>query len=169
LKTKTICLLGAGRSGKDTAGEYLELVTGLKFAGTTSLYLARHMGEKLGLSAEEAYRRRHESNEMRTAWYNGGNELRLAGPSTLARRALEVGPITGGLRDDAEVKACQAEGLFDLYVWVANGRVAWDPTIKFGPEVCDVIIENHGSLADFYRKLDRLAAFAGLLKGAPCK
>jgi hypothetical protein len=160
---KTVCFLGHGRAGKDSAGEHFARVTGLVFAGTTSKYLAEYMAAKLGLPVAEAYARRHESDAMREAWYSGGNELRARGPSTLARMALAVGPVTGGLRDAAEVAACRAEGLFDLFVWVDNPRVPPDPTVKFGPEVCDVSILNDGTLEQFHRKIERLAAFAGFL------
>jgi hypothetical protein len=155
--------VGHGRAGKDTACEHLARVTGLRNAGTTSKYLAEYVAAKLGLPAAEAYARRHESDAMRTFWYEAGNELRQKGPTTLVRTALEHGPITGGVRDLAEVVAAREEGLVDIVVWVSNPRVPADPTVKFTSEQCDLVIENHWSLAEFHRRIERFAAFAGLI------
>lgn len=154
--------VGEGRAGKDTACEYLEQITTLRNAGTTSKYLCKHVAKELGLSPEEAYARRHESDEMRMVWYNKGNELREKGPTTLAREALQHGEITGGIRALDEILACRAERVVDLIVWIENKRVPKDPTVKFTSAEADIIIENNGSLEDFYEKLGRLAKFANL-------
>ena len=159
---KTIAFVGMGRAGKDTACDYLAQITTLRNAGTTSKYLCRYMAEKLGLSVEDAYARRHESDEMRLKWYHGGNELREKGPTTLVRMALEHGDITGGLRDGAELRAARDEGVLDLIVWVENPRVPRDPTVMFGPEDCDLTVLNTGTLEEFHARLRRFAAFAGL-------
>ncbi len=160
---KTVCVLGHGRHGKDETLKALERLTGLKNAGPTSLYLAEHMGQKLGLSTEEAYARRHESPEMRNEWYEEANRLRDGDPSFLARKALAVGPLTGGLRDDKEVAGCRAEGLFDLIIWVRNPRKPEDDkTVKFGPDVADFILLNDGTVQDLEDKVARIVQFAGL-------
>jgi hypothetical protein len=159
---KTIGLLGFGRSGKDCGLEYLASITTLRNAGTTSKYLAQYVADKLGLPVEEAYARRHESNEMRTIWYNYGNELREQGAATLIRMALQHGELTGGFRDKAELIAAREEGLIDLLVWVENYRVHVDPTVMFLPSDCDIIIHNGGSLDEYHNRLYRLAKFANL-------
>lgn len=157
-----ILICGEGRSGKDTACEYLAKITTLRNAGTTSKYLCKYVAEKLGLSEEEAYARRHESDEMRTVWYNYGNELRLNGPSTLARIALANGEISGGIRDYDEAIACKKENVADILIWIKNPRVPKDPTMKFGEEQCDITILNSGTLQEFYDRLRRFAIFANL-------
>jgi len=159
---KTIMFVGHGRAGKDTACEYLSKITWLKNAGTTSKYLAEYVAMKLGIPVEEAYARRHESDDMRNIWYNAGNELREHGPTTLIRRALENGQITGGVRDHDEIVAAREEGIIDIIVWVDNNRVKPDPTVKFTERECDLIIPNHWSLEEFYRRIERFARFAGL-------
>ncbi len=159
---KKVLFCGHGRSGKDTCCEYLASITTLRNAGTTSAYLADYVAGKLGLPVAEAYRRRHESNEMRTFWYDAGNEMRTQGPTTLLRIALGHGEITGGLRDLAEVVAAKEEGLVDVIVWIDNNRVPPDLTVKFTERECDIIIPNHWGLADLYERLDRFARFAGL-------
>jgi hypothetical protein len=165
---KTVLFCGHGRAGKDTACEYLSTITPLRNAGTTSKYLCGYVAAKLGLPVEEAYRRRHESDEMRMTWFHAGNELREKGPTTLVRMALANGEITGGLRDLAEIVAAREEGVADLIVWVENDRVPKDPTVKFTSRECDLVIENNCSLDEFYRRIDRLARFAGLMKKPGC-
>src|SRR5690349_7086886 len=143
--------VGHGRAGKDTACEYLAKLTTLRNAGTTSKYLCEYVAQKLGLPVDVAYARRHESDEMRTIWYNAGNELRQNGPTTLIRKALEHGEITGGVRDLAEIVAAREEGIIDIIVWVVNNRVKADPTVKFTERECDLVIPNHWGLEELYQ------------------
>lgn len=162
MSQKKLLIVGHGRAGKDTACEYLAQITGLRNAGTTSKYLAEYVAGKLGLSVEEAYARRHESDAMRMVWYNAGNELREKDPTILIRQALANGEITGGVRDREEVVRARTQGLVDLVVWIENRSVRSDPTVQFGPEDCDLVIPNNGSLEEFYDRLRRFAQFAGL-------
>lgn len=162
---KKVLFCGHGRAGKDTACEFLSQCTSLRNAGTTSKYLAEYVAAKLGLPVEEAYARRHESDEMRTFWYHAGNELRTQGPTTLIRRALEHGDITGGVRDYEEIVAARTEGLVDIIVWIDNNRVKKDPTVMFTERECDLVIPNHWSLEEFYERIERFARFANL----PCR
>jgi len=159
---KTVLFCGHGRAGKDTACEYLAQITTLRNAGTTSKYLCEYVAQKLGLPVDVAYARRHESNEMRTFWYNAGNELRGRDPTTLIRQALEHGEITGGVRDYQEIVAARDEGIIDIIVWVENNRVPPDPTVKFTERECDLVIVNNWDLPEFYRRIERFARFAGL-------
>jgi hypothetical protein len=157
-----IIFVGEGRAGKDTACEYLAKITTLVNAGTTSKYLAKFVAQKLGISEEEAYAKRHESDETRLLWYHTGNEVREAGPTTLLREAFKYGDISGGLRDLKEVVAAREEGVADLIVWIENKRVTKDPTVMFDSSVADIVIENNGTIEEFERKISRFAKFAGL-------
>ncbi len=162
MKKKTLMFVGHGRAGKDEACQHLAKVTGLKNAGTTSLYLTKYVAAKMGVSEEEAYRRRHESTDMRMLWYHTGNEVRDRGPTTLILEALQHGEITGGIRDYAEIMAARDENVVDIIIWVENNRVPADPTVKFSSAECDLILENHGTLAEFHERIERFAKFAGL-------
>ncbi len=164
MNNRTICFVGEGRAGKDTACEYLAQITTLRNAGTTSKYLAKYVALKLGVDKDTAYARRHESNEMRTLWYNIGNEVRVAGPTTLLREALQCGEITGGIRDLEEIRTARAERIVDLIVWIENKRVSKDPTVMFTSAEADIVIENNGTLEEFYERLRRFANFANLPK-----
>jgi hypothetical protein len=160
--SKRVLFVGYGRAGKDTACEYLEKITTLKNAGTTSLYLCEAVAKKLSISKEEAYSRRHESDDMRMLWYNTGNEIREGDPLGLVRLAFTNGDITGGVRAKEEIVGIRETGIADIIIWIANFRVKKDPTVMFGPEDCDLIIQNNYGIQEFYERIERLAKFASL-------
>jgi hypothetical protein len=156
---KRILVVGHGRAGKDTACEYLASVTDLRFAGSTSVFLARHVAARLGVPEQEAYRTRHTNRHL---WHRVGNEVRRHDPGLLLRESLAHAEIAAGVRDLVEIEACRREGLADLIVWVANNRVPTDSTVTFGERDCDVTVPNHWGLDEFRGRLLRLARFAGL-------
>src|SRR4051794_11087527 len=152
-------VVGPSGAGKDTACRYLAEGTGLRFAGTTSHYLARHVAARLGVSVREAYRSRHANRNL---WHRVGNALRREDPGLLVRESLEHAEITGGARGIEEIEACRRERLVGLIAWVDNPRVRGGTTLTFGPEDCDVVVPNHGSLEEFHGHLLRLARLAGM-------
>ncbi len=154
-----ILVVGHGGAGKDTACAYLAGVTHLRFAGSTSRYLAKDVAARLGVSEEQAYRTRHRDRNL---WHRVGNEVRRQDPGRLVRESLANAEIVAGVRGREEVLACRREGLVDLIVWIDNNRVPRDSTVTFGPEDCDLVVPNHGSLEEFHRRLLRLAREAGL-------
>ncbi len=156
---RRILIVGYSRAGKDTACEYLAKSTELRFAGTTSLYLARYVAARLGVSEEEAYRTRHQNRNL---WHRVGNEVRKRDPGLLIRASLEYAEIVGGARDLEEIIACKQNHLVDLIVWIANSRVRKDSTVNFSEQDCDIIVPNHWTLEEFHLRLLRLARFAGL-------
>lgn len=154
-----ILFVGHGRCGKDTGLELLSAITGLKNAGCLSKYLAEHVANRLGTTWQDAYRLRHENREL---WFKIGNELRANDPAILLREAFQYGDMTGGLRAREEIQFVKQYRMVDLIIWVENKRVPVDPTLKFGPEECDVVIENNGTVDEYAERLKRLATFAGL-------
>lgn len=159
-----ILLVGHGRSGKDTCGEYLEAITGLRFAGTTSKYLTKYVAARLQISEAEAYTTRHEN---RIQWYEIGNDIRRDDPLKLVRESLEDGSVVGGIRDIREIEAVHRESIVDIVLWIENCRVPADPTLTFGKEWAHVIIENNGAVREFYSKLYKFAEFSGLIHAIP--
>ena len=155
----SIALCGHGRCGKDTAAQFLAAITPLRLGKTTSQVIAPHRAAQLQISVAEAYARRHQERNL---WYEIGNQLRASDPASLVRETLRDGEICVGIRAVEELLAARAEGLLELVVWVDRDIPA-DSTMKFGPELCDVVIENRGSKEDFFSKLKALAKFAGLL------
>ena len=157
--TVKILLVGYGRAGKDEGLSYLSKLTGLANAGTTSIYLAKYVAEKLGVSDVEAYRDRHKNRDL---WYRIGNELRANDPGILMREAFQVGPLSGGVRDLEEILVARKDPRI-IIAWIENERVPIDQTVKFGPEHCTTTIYNNGSLAVYHENLKQFAKFAGLI------
>lgn len=160
IATKRLLIVGGGRVGKDEALLYLEAITGLKSAGCTSIYLAKYVAADLGISEEEAYAKRHANRDIQ---YRIGNAIRDKDPGILLREALQFGDMTGGVRDAEEIVVARAENMFDRIVWIENTRVPPDPTLKFGKEMADLVIENNGRMRDYYAKLYQFAVDEGLV------
>lgn len=154
-----VMVVGYGGAGKDTACSYLAQVTHLRFAGTTGVYLAKHVAARLGVSVEQAYRSRHANRNL---WHRVGNEIRRLDPGLLVRESLRHAAITGGGRGIEEVAACRRGRLVDLIVWVANDRVRAGSTLTFGQRDCDVAVPNHGTIDEFHARLLDLARLAGM-------
>lgn len=160
-----IAICGHGRSGKDTAGRWLAENTPLRLGLTTSQVIAPVIAAEDGVSVEVAFARRHQERER---WFRRGNELRRNDPAYLVRGCLAGGEIAVGLRNADEIEAARAEGLIDLFVWVERD-VPRDPTQTFDASLCDVVILNNGTLAEFHERLRALARFAKLLNCAPAR
>lgn len=169
-RSMKLLFVGHGQAGKDEALNYLEQISVLKNAGTTSKYLAKYIAQAKGCSEEEAYNNRRNERDL---WFKTGNEIREGDPAKLLREAYAAGGLlttddelhcvgTGGLRDFAEIKA--AKGVADLIIWVDNLWVPVDPTLKFTQRECDIIIPNHWGLPEYHERLYRFAKTWGLLK-----
>jgi len=154
----TIALCGPGRSGKDECAQWLAANTPLRFGRSTSQVIAPHVAERLGVSVPEAFARRHEDRQL---WFSVGNELRLHDPTFLVRECLRDGEIVVGMRNRDEVIAARSRRLIDLFVWITRD-VPRDPTQAYGPELCDIEVENRGTLAELFDRLEALTRFAGL-------
>ncbi len=161
---------GYGFAGKDTLADWLSAHTLLKHPGSTSVYLLPYVVmDKLGVTYEEAcseaykevsdeiYINRHNEREL---WFNTAHKIRDDDPAFFVDMALLNGDMVVGVRDIREIKIVDEKKKVDLKIWVANNRVDKDFTVQFGPEHCDIIIENNGTFDEFYNKAKALCAFA---------
>lgn len=148
-----IAICGPGRVGKDVVAEYLSSRHKFVYAGSTSVVISREVARREGITFEEAHAQRHD---RRDDWFRIGNELRAIDKARLAREVLCDGDLCVGVRDYDEMAAVRDEELVDLAIWV-DRPVPFDPTLKYTSALCDIILPNHGTLADLYRRLDRLA------------
>lgn len=157
-----LCIVGYGRAGKDTACEWLRDHTVLRYAGGSSWSACDYMAGFLGKTPEEAYRDRHQDRMM---WFNELNKLRdREGPTCLVRRCLTHSDLVCGLRNRVEILGGRRDGLLDLVVWI-DRPVPVDPTVEFDVNDADLVIRNHGTLEEFYGRLERFARALKILRG----
>lgn len=161
-----IALCGHSRCGKDTAADIIACYCPQFVRGpSSSWYVAKFVGEDLGISQQEAFDRRHESQAMAMLNFNCANTVRKTDMLYFAKAALADGDFFIGPRDGREVTEGKAQGLIDLAIWI-DRDVPVDPTITYGPEVCDLINVNRGTLEEFTNKLHRILRFAGFARTA---
>ncbi len=162
-KKLKLYVIGWGRHGKDTVGEYLCARLGLKNT-SSSLFMVgkcvRKYLEGRGIhygSDKECYNDRHN---WRTEWKTAIKEYnkRKGDLATLTRELFEEYDIYQGIRSREEFMEARYQGLGDLAIWVdASRRVRLhDPTCTIMPEDCDIIIDNNGSEKALLSKLDAL-------------
>lgn len=151
-----VAIVGMGRAGKDTAGEYMAekfMLLPPKSSSLNALPLVAHM---IGIPEEQAYAERHAN---RTFWIEACNQLRADDLTRLARWCLGVCDLAIGLRGKEEFAAVMATGVCHLSMWV-HRDVPVDPTVEFTREDCDVVVDNTTTLSKFYDRLDRFGAVA---------
>lgn len=155
-----IAIVGPGECGKNEAATWFAAHTPLRFRKTTSEVIAESVAALRGCTVEEAMANRRNERDY---WLAIGNELRALDPCHLVRETLDDAEICVGIRSPVELAASKANRLIDLTIWIERADVPRDSTMCFGPEMADVIVENHGSLAGLHARLARLARFAGLV------
>lgn len=152
-----IAICGAGESGKDTVAVWLSKHTPLRLGKSTSQVIAPYVAEALGVSVEKAFNNRRKN---RGVWFAMGNDLRKSDPAFLIREALKEGDIAVGPRNREEIIQARKEKLIDLAIWI-DRVVPADPSMTFGPELCDFSINNRGTLEELYKRLWCVYFWAG--------
>jgi len=147
--------VGYGRSGKDTAAEYIVKKTcgKLAYGGSNSYIMAPLIAHSLRVTVEEAFERRHEN---RNYWRVFLNTLREEDLTIIAKMSLAKSDMLVGLRGKAEVPAIVKERIADLVIWVERPQVEQDYTVEFTRQDCDLMILNDRELTHYHEKLDRL-------------
>jgi hypothetical protein len=147
-----IGFMGMGRAGKDTAAEFYCHRMGLAYPGSSSRIILPVIAEMIGVPEEQAWQARHDN---RLFWIDACHAVRHGDYTKLLRMALGSGDVAVGVRGRLELYTAIQEGVIDYNYWIDNPRVPKDPTVEFGPDDCDALLPNYGSLHDFYRRLDR--------------
>lgn len=160
---KRILFCGPSGSGKDTAALMLCEITVLQYAGSMSKLIAPRVGELLGITAEEAYERRHED---RALWFRVGNEMREEDPCALIRSGFAKGDVLTGARNKEEVVEAARLGLVDRFVWV-HREVPEDSTLQYRwddlPEDRRYSLDNTSDLANLRQEVLVMAHTLGLI------
>jgi hypothetical protein len=108
------------------------------------------MARVLGVHPCQAWEERRKNREL---WKQELDFIRTTDQCFLARLVVESGDIAAGLRDIKEIQAVKAEGLFDRIIWIDRPGIPVDPTVTYGPEDCDEVLLNDGTLEQYHAKL----------------
>lgn len=136
----------------------LHRYAGLRYAQSTSMFAAHAVytrylhNDYTDFAACYADRR-----NRRVLWGNLIAELNGPSKCGIYVEMAKTHDIFNGIRRQAELEASRRAGVFDLAVWIARPGVPRDDSLDYGPAVCDIIIPNAGDLAEFDRRLIRLA------------
>jgi len=153
-----LLLLGFGQNGKDTVAEYWQEKFGLTFSSSSlsasKIFLFGTLKDKYNYTTlEDCFNDRHNH---RQEWYDLIKDYNKEDGARLCKQILETSNCYVGMRSTDEFNA--SKELFDLIIWVdAEQRVGIETgSCDLDKRVADIIIDNNGTEAELYNKLDRL-------------
>jgi hypothetical protein len=134
-----ILIVGPGRCGKDSLGEFIHNNSKHTYAGSTSKFLVKYVAECFRIPPEQAYPLRHKHRER---WFEIGNATRENDHGLLQKEALAVGNVVAGIRDFREIAwACYNE-IYDHIIWI-DADVEQDPTLTFTANDIAVMLKDN--------------------------
>ena len=155
-----LCIIGPGRSGKDTVAEWLGKNTEHTYIGGTSWFAAEYMftymtenGFKYR-TVEECWNDRIYHREL---WAKIIDEhINKPDPCRLYKDCLKRQSILTGIRREREYESLYENFPDILTIWVERD-VPIDPTLELTADHADIIILNNESLDRLYEKLKNLS------------
>jgi hypothetical protein len=152
-----IAICGHGQSGKDTAAEYLRSHAGLRYTRSTSEAAALIVFEAMAGEYPDAQACFHDRRNRRKEWAEIIWRYNQPYGTTLYESMAATNDILNGIRCPDELAACRRAGLIDAAIWIDRPGF-FDASQKFGPLDCDIVLMNHGTVAQYRKKLHCLAA-----------
>ena len=152
-----IGICGPGMAGKDTVATELASILGLRYFAGTSKWAAQLVFERIGRfyrSVEDCWNDRRNHREE---WARIIGEYNSKDPVALYRDCLKDQDFLTGIRWKHEFRACAAEGLVDLWIYVSREGCK-DSTCQVTPQDCDLTIVNDGTLGDLNWKLGTIGS-----------
>lgn len=122
-----ILIVGPGRCGKDSLGEFIHKHSKHTYAGSTSKFLAKYVADLFKITPEQAYEMRHKHRQQ---WFEIGNRIRENDHGLLQKEALAVGNVVAGIRDFREIAWACCCDIYDHIIWI-DADVEPDPTLTF--------------------------------------
>lgn len=153
-----LLVTGYGRHGKDTLCELL----GIPFVSSSFFLLDKVIwplwGHERYNSKEDCYKDRINNRKV---WFDLITAFNATDKARLTRSILAESDIYCGLRNKEELEAANKESLFDLKIWVdASQRLPKedDSSCTVTPDMCDLIVDNNGTLKDLKRFAEEFKA-----------
>lgn len=161
MKDLKLLVVGHGRHGKDTVSEYLQKKYGLTFASSSYVCAEKVIFPVLAplygyWSVLECF---DDRQNHRSEWYDLIHAYNEQDHSKLGREIFSSYNIYCGLRNAKEMLAMKIKNVYDCAIWVDRSEhlpPEDSSSMTITPDMCDVIIDNNGTLEDLYRNVDEL-------------
>ena len=108
---------------------------------------------------QQCYEDRRNHREL---WYELIRAYNSKDRARLARQLFKTADVYVGIRDEEELAAARAAGLFDALIWVdANERLPVESTssCRVGPEDADFILDNNGPAEALHTNIANMMAW----------
>jgi len=149
-----IAISGHGECGKDTVSQMLAELFGLKYDRSTSEFSAslvyKHYLRDSYPDFQSAWDDRRNHREL---WGKAIAELNGSSKCEIYKMMIEDNEILNGIRRREELMAAKEAGLIDMIIWVNRDGTPVDSTLDYGPEDCDLVVDNSGDLTDLWFSL----------------
>jgi hypothetical protein len=163
-----ILIIGEASHGKDTVCDHLMEKFKVKSYGS-SWYAACHFmveafKEKKGIHYDSPKACYEDRDNHRMFWFKEIEAFNAKTGCELAGHIFNEGSVYNGMRSyELEFKACKRAGIFDLIIYVdaterliAEGKYKPDESMKIPKSEADIVIENNGTMAELFAKVDAL-------------
>lgn len=156
-----LAIVGYGKTGKDTAADFLRKHTTLPYVGSTSWVALPLVADHLGMCQQIAWDTR---SEHRTAWYKHCAYLKRDNPLFLVNLCIKKGgKIVTGLRELREVEACRDAGHHIMWVDSSGRGITSDPSLtEFDQSIAHDVVDNNGTIPAFHNRLKTWAKKNGV-------
>lgn len=151
---RAFAVCGMGRAGKDESAKWLCKRLGVEYPESLSTIVLPLVAHMVGRKKVEVFAERHDHRDF---WIAACHAIRGPDYGCLVRWGLGHGDCAVGIRGKEEMATVRRERLAQLLIWIDNPRVPNDHTVEYGPDMCDLVIPNHGTLEDLYGRLEIIA------------
>ena len=151
-----IMICGHAQHGKDTFAELLGIPYKSSSVCALDAFLWEVWGKQNYKTKNDCYADRHSHRAFWKANIKGYNTPDL---TKLAKYIYSENDVYVGIRDLEEFYQCEKENLFDLSIWVDRSKhkpPEPESSNQIRDFMCDVTIDNNGSIIELERKAKRL-------------
>lgn len=150
-----IAIIAPGNSGKCEASLFLRTEYGLRYRESTSefaTHFVRPALARIGIHYPNERSCWLDRRNHRQFWCDEIERYHKYDKARMYREMAETHDIIDGLRKQADLAACRAEGIVQIAIWIERPNCI-DPTCEIRASDCDAVIRNDGTLAEFLGRL----------------